>query len=127
MGVARESINRILEMRNFVIPNLFQPCQCCCRLCCSGEYLRLGTLVGYNWGQVLEACDYLKLLSIYFKLCVEKDSKDGLVDLDNVDTDVLLYGCPQSCTPNPAEGLLEVYGDMTEVLLVLEIFLTNES
>ena len=26
--------------------------------------------------------------------------------------------------PNPVEGLLEVYEDMVEVLLVLEIFLT---
>ena len=35
-----------------------------------------------------------------------------------------IYGCPQSCMPNPVEGLLEVYEDMVEVLLVLEIFLT---
>ena len=45
-------------------------------------------------------------------------------DLDKVCADfVLLHGCPQSCMPNPAEGL-EVYEDMVEVLLVLEIFLT---
>ena len=36
---------------------------------------------------------------------------------------ILLHGCPQSCMPNPVEGLLEVYKDMVEVLLVLEIFL----
>ena len=35
---------------------------------------------------------------------------------------VLLHGCPQSCMPKPVEGLLEVYEDMVEVLLVLEIF-----
>ena len=29
--------------------------------------------------------------------------------------------------PNPVEGLLEVYEDMVEVLLVLEIFLTKDS
>ena len=29
---------------------------------------------------------------------------------------------PQSCMPNPVEGLREVYEDMVEVLLVLEIF-----
>ena len=29
--------------------------------------------------------------------------------------------------PNPVEGLLEVYTDMVEVLLVLEIFLTEDS
>ena len=40
---------------------------------------------------------------------------------------VLLHGCPQSCMPNPVEGLLEVYEDMVEVLLVLEIFLTTNA
>ena len=40
---------------------------------------------------------------------------------------VLLHGCPQSCMPHPNEGLLEVYADMAEVLLVLEIFLTQDS
>ena len=46
-------------------------------------------------------------------------------DFDKVCADVvLLHGCPQSCMPNPVECLLEVYEDMVEVLLVLEIFLT---
>ena len=46
-------------------------------------------------------------------------------DLDKVCADVvLLHGCPQSWLPNPVEGLLEVYEDTVEVLLVLEIFLT---
>ena len=46
-------------------------------------------------------------------------------DLYKVCADVIrLHGCPQSCKPNPVEGLLEVYEDMIEVLLVLEIFLT---
>ena len=50
---------------------------------------------------------------------------EALDDQDNIDTDiVLLHGCPQSSMPNPVEGLLEVYEDMAEVLLVLEIFLT---
>ena len=40
---------------------------------------------------------------------------------------VLLQSCQQSCIPNPVEGLLEVYEDMVEVLLVLEIFLTEDS
>ena len=45
-------------------------------------------------------------------------------DFDQVCADVvLLHGCPQSCMPNPVEGLLEVQEDMVEVLLVLEIFL----
>ena len=47
---------------------------------------------------------------------------------DKVGADVvLLHGCPQSCMPNPVEGFLEVYEDMVEILLVLEIFLTEES
>ena len=29
--------------------------------------------------------------------------------------------------PNPVEGLLEVYEDMVEVVLVLDIFLTEDS
>ena len=46
-------------------------------------------------------------------------------DLDKVCADVVfLHGCPQSCTQNPVKGLLEVYEDMVELLLVLEIFLT---
>ena len=45
---------------------------------------------------------------------------DVFDDLDKVCADViLLLGCPQSCMPNPVEGLLEVYEDMVEVLLVL--------
>ena len=61
---------------------------------------------------------------------VEEDGTSGLVievfdDLDKVGADfVLLHGCPQSCMPNLVEGLLEVYEDVVEVLLVLEIFLT---
>ena len=60
---------------------------------------------------------------------VEEDGSSGLVievfdDLNKVCADVLLHGCPQSCMPNPVEDLLEVYEEMVEVLLVLEIFLT---
>ena len=64
---------------------------------------------------------------------VEEDGTSGLVievfdDLDKVGADaVLLHGCPQSCMPNPVEGLLEIYEDMVEVLLVLEIFLTENA
>ena len=64
---------------------------------------------------------------------VEEDGTSGLVievfdDLDKVCADVvLLHGRPQSCMPNPVEGLLEVYEDMVEVLLVLEIFLTENA
>ena len=49
-------------------------------------------------------------------------------DSDTVDADIaVLHGCPQSCMLNPVEGLLEVYEDMVEILLVLEIFLTEDS
>ena len=63
----------------------------------------------------------------------EEDGTSGLVievfdDQDKVGADVvLLHGCPQSCMPNPVEGLLEVYEDVVEVLLVLEIFLTENA
>ena len=62
---------------------------------------------------------------------VEEDGTSGrgvevFDDLDKVCADVvLLHGCPRSCMPNPVEGLLEVYEDMLEVLLVLEIFRTE--
>ena len=47
-------------------------------------------------------------------------------DSDKVGSAVL-HGCPQSCMPNPVKGLLEGYGDMVEVLLVLEVLLTEDS
>ena len=64
---------------------------------------------------------------------VEEDCTCGLVievfdDSDKVGADVvLLHGCPQSCMSYPVESLLKVYEDMVEVLLVLKIFLTEDS
>ena len=64
---------------------------------------------------------------------VEEASTSSLVtevfdDSEKVGADVvLLHGCPQSGMPNPVEGLLEVYEDMVEVLLVLEIFPTENA
>ena len=69
-------------------------------------------------------------LQLLFNAAVEEDGTSGLDtevfdDLDKVCADVvLLHGCPQSCMPDPVECLLEVYEDMVEVLLVLEMFLT---
>ena len=65
-------------------------------------------------------------------VAVEEDCTSGLIievfdDLDKVGADVLLHGCPQSCIPNPVEGLLQVYEDTVEVLLVLDIFFTDDS
>ena len=67
-----------------------------------------------------------------FYAAVEEDSTGDLVievldDSDKVGADVLLHGCPQSCMPNPVKGLLEVYEDMVEVSLVLEIFFTENA
>ena len=47
-------------------------------------------------------------------------------NLDEVFADLLLHGFPQSCMANPVEDL-EVYEDMVEVLLVLEILLTENA
>ena len=64
---------------------------------------------------------------------VEDDGTSGLVtevfdDSNKAGNDVvLLHSCHGSCMPNPVEGLLEVYEDMVEVLLVLELFLTEDS
>ena len=68
-----------------------------------------------------------------FYAAVEEDCISGLNmedfdDSDEVGADVVfLHGCPQSCMPNPVEGLFEVYEDTVEVLLVLEVFLTEDS
>ena len=68
-----------------------------------------------------------------FHAAVEEDGTSGPVievfdDLDKVGADVvLLHGCAQSCMPNPVEGPAEVYEDMVEVSLMLEIFLTEDS
>ena len=80
--------------RNTVIPNWFQPCKCCYCLCYPGQYLRLRIIISYNWAQVLEveACDSLKLLSIYFDLCVDPT---GVVwhQLSLLGTDLHAVGC----------------------------------
>ena len=73
------------------------------------------------------------LFGTFSYAAVEEDCTSGLVievfdDSDKVGADVvLLHGCPQRCMPNPVEGFLKVYEDMIAVLLVLEIFLTEDS
>ena len=68
-----------------------------------------------------------------YKRQVEEDGTSGLVievfdDLDKVCADVvLLHGCPQSCMSNPTEVLFEVYENIVEVMLVLEMLLTKDS
>ena len=67
------------------------------------------------------------------RIIVRFVSRSGVVievfdDSNKVSADVaLLHGCLQSCMQNPVEGLLEVYEDMVEVSLVLEIVLTEDS
>ena len=64
---------------------------------------------------------------------VEEYGTSGLVikvfdDSDTVGAYVIhLHGCPQSGMSNPVKDLLEVYKDMVKVLLVLKIFLTEDS
>ena len=70
MDVPREHVSRILELREIPLSfqtgfNLISVAVVCVL---SGEYLRLGTLVRYNGAHVLESCDCLKLLSVYFDL-----------------------------------------------------------
>ena len=48
-------------------------------------------------------------------------------DSNKIGADVVLLHNWQQCMPNPVEGLLEVYEDMVEVLLVLKIFLTENA
>ena len=58
-------------------------------------------------------------------LLLKRAAQEVFDDSDKIGADVvLLHNFPQSCIPNPVEGLLEVYEDMIQVLLVLEIFLT---
>ena len=88
-----------------------------------GETLRVDIPVGL---QLLFGTSFLYA-------AVEEDGTSGLVrevfdDSDKVGADVvLLHGCLQSCMPNSDEGLLEVYEDMVQVLLVLDIFVTDDS
>ena len=68
-----------------------------------------------------------------FYAAVEKDCTGGLIiemfdDSDTACADVVLpYGCPQSVMLNPVEGPFEVYEDITVKLLVLEMFITEDS
>ena len=65
-------------------PNWFQPCQCCCCLYYPGEYLRLGTLISYN---------YL----IYFKNTIHTISSDFRHEYcpRNVDGGIIISICSE--------------------------------
>ena len=73
MDVTRQRISRILELREILMSfqigfDLVNAAVVCAIL---QSILRLGTFIKYSRAQVLEACDRLKLLSIYFALCVD--------------------------------------------------------
>ena len=84
-------------------------------------------------GESRHPCRTLTVVWNQSYAAVEEDYASGLVievfdDSDKAGADVvLLHGCPQSYMPNPVEGLHEVYEDMGEVLLLLEIFLTQNA
>ena len=44
---------------------------CHSKLVSTLSVMLLSVLISYNWAQVLEACDCLKLLSVHFDLCVD--------------------------------------------------------
>ena len=98
MDVTRQRISRILELREILLSvqtgfSLVNAAVC---LCYPGEYLKLGTLISYNWTQVFEACDCLKLLSVHFDLCVDAT---GVVcrQLGLLGTDLHALGCGALC------------------------------
>ena len=53
-----------------VVPNWFQPCQCCCCLCYPGKYLRLETFVSTTQPRSLKLVTP-RPLSVYFDLLVD--------------------------------------------------------
>ena len=87
----------------------------------------------FGWVIVDIPVELLLLFGTVSYAAVEEDGTSGLVievfdDLDKVGAHVvLLHGCPQSGMQNPVESLLEVCEDTVEVLLVLEIFLTENA
>ena len=94
MDVTREHISHILELREILLSfqtgfNLVIAAVVCPVL---ESIFRLGTLISYNLAQVLEACDSLKLLSIYFDLCVDAT---GVVchQVSLLGTDLHAIGC----------------------------------
>ena len=59
-----------------VIPNWFQPCQCRCYLCYPGEYLWLGSLIGYTTACALK----LSLSHLFSHLSLNREGHWGTTD-----------------------------------------------
>ena len=99
-----------------VIPNWFQPCQCCCCLCHPGEYFRLATLVSYKRVKVLEACDCLSCDSRATQplgragclCCHNTPNSDMDYGIFNVRTDVNTSDCTRGCTNTERDSALKV-------------------
>ena len=75
MDVTKERISRILELREILLSfqtgfNLVNAAGVCAILD-SVSGLEPSSVITLNRAQLLEACDCLKLLSIYFDLCVD--------------------------------------------------------
>ena len=64
MNVTKERFSRILELTEILLS--FQTAFNVVNAVVFAILERLGTLISYDCTQVLEACDSLKLLSIYF-------------------------------------------------------------
>ena len=94
------------ERNTPVIPNWFQPYECCCCLCYPGEHLWLGTLISYKWAQVVEDCGCLKLLSSYFNLC---DDTTGVVchQPGLLGTDLHFIGCTYAYCTHSSKGQVQ--------------------
>ena len=94
MDVTKERISRILELREIVLSlqTGFNLVNAAVVSAIPGDYLRLGSLISYNWAQVFEAYDCLKLLSTNFDLCVDAT---GVVchQLGLLGTDLNAVGC----------------------------------
>ena len=58
---------------------------------------------------------------------IEQDCTLGLVIQIDVGVDIVFpHGCPYGFVPYPVKGLLEVYEDMVESLLMLQVFLVED-
>ena len=94
VDVTKERINRILELREMLLSfqTSFSPVSAAVVFCYPGEHLRFGTLVSHKGAQVLEVCDCLKLLTVYFDLCVDATSV-VCHQVSLLGTDLHVVGC----------------------------------
>ena len=65
-----------------------------------------------SWAAIEQDC------TLGFVTQIFNDSYDVSVDVP--------HRCPYGCVPYSVKGLLEVYEDMVEILLILQVFLTED-